>query len=223
MFIVRLGVNTINKKNVLLPSESICLSLLILFSASLVIELSASPTTTVYVYPSTSTVAVGQTFIVDVKISDVNNLYGWEFKLGWDPNILDVVEVTEGAFLKQGGNTFFTKKINNTEGYILVDCTLLGDMPGVSGDGTLASVKFRAEKEGSSVLDLYDTKLVNSLEQPITHTANDGNATVSKPVGGIITPVSKLELLAPWIGLTSTIIFALATIAVLAKRRKKRR
>ncbi len=188
---------------------------------SIVTELSGSPATNVYVYPPTKTVAVGQTFIIDIRISDVIDLYGWEFKLGWDPDLLDVVDVTEGAFLKQGGNTFFTEKINNTEGYILVDCTLLGNVSGVDGSGILAYVKFRAEEEGNCVLDLYDAKLVSSVQQPIPHTANDGSVTVSKSVGGVIIPVSKLELLAPWMGLTSTIIFALATIAVLVKRKKK--
>lgn len=210
-----------SKKNVALPLMSACI--LILFSTSIVTQLSASGTTTFYVHPSTSTVAVGQTFVIHIKISAVNDLYGWEFKLGWDPNLLDAVDVTEGLFLKQSNDTFFTKKINNAEGYILADCTLLGNVPGVSGDGTLAYVEFYAKNEGTSALDLYDTKLVNSLEQSITHTANDGNVTVSRSVGGIIIPVSKLELLAPWIGLTSTIIIAMTAIAVFVKRRKKKK
>lgn len=214
----------INKKNALLPLELVCLSIMMLFSALIVTQPSASPTTTVYVHPSTKTVTVGQTFIIDIRISDVIDLYGWEFKLGWNPNLLDVVEVTEGPFLKQGGQTFFPEpKINNTAGYILVDCTLLGDVPGVNGSGTLAYVKFYAEMQGSCVLDLYDTELVSSVEQSIPYTANDGSVTVSKSVGGVIIPVSKLELLAPWIGLTSTIIFALTTIFFFAKRRKKKK
>lgn len=192
-----------------------------LFYTSIVTELSGSSATTVYVYPSTKAVTVGQSFNIDIRVSNVLDLYGWEFKLGWDPNLLNVVEVTEGPFLNQSGNTFFTKKINNTAGYLLVDCTLLGDVRGVNGSGTLAYVKFRAEKEGSCNLVLYDTKLVNSSEEPIDHTAKDGSVTVSESVGGVIVPVSKLELLAPWIGLTSTIIFAAITIAVLVKRKKK--
>jgi len=193
-----------------------------LFSASVLTELSISASATVFVYPSSNTVAVGQTFFIDVKISAVVDLYGWEFKLRWDPNLLDVVDVIEGPFLKQGGETFFTKSIYNAEGYILVDCTLLGNVPGVSGDGTLASVKFYAEKVGSSVLDLYDTKLVNSQELPITHSANDGSVTVSNSVGGIVIPFSKLGLLVPWIGSTSIIIFVFTAIVVFVKRRKKK-
>jgi len=203
--------------------ESVFLLLIMLFSASVLTELSMSAPTTVFVSPPSNTVAVGQTFFVDIRISAVSDLYGWEFKLGWNPSLLDVVDVIEGSFLKQGGReTFFTKSIYNAEGYILVDCTLLGSVPGVSGDGTLASVKFYAEKEGYSVLDLYDTKLINAQEQQITHTANDGSVTISESVGGIVIPVNKLELLAPWIGIASTTTFATCLIVFLVRRRKRK-
>ena len=45
--------------------------------------------------------------------------------------------------------------------------------------------------------------------------------TVSAPVGGIWISPNKLELLAPYIGLTSTIILAIAVIATFFKYRKK--
>ena len=80
----------------------------------------------------------------------------------------------EGPFLKQGGDTFHSFKINNTEGHMLLDCTLLGKVSGVSGNGTLATVEFYVKVSGESVLDLYDTILVNSQKQSITHTSNDG-------------------------------------------------
>jgi len=199
------------------------LSLVIIFSALVLAEPSISATTTVYVSPPSSSVLLGQTFFIEIKITDVNDLYGWEFKLKWDPGLLDVVNVTEGPFLKQGGSTFFAKQMNNTAGYILVDCTLLGDVPGVNGDGTLASVRFYAEKEGTSVLDLYDTILVSSLEQPITHTANDGSVTISKSVGGIVVPADKFGLLAPYIGLASAIIVTMVATAIYMKGIKRKK
>jgi len=177
------------------------------------------PATTIFVNPPTSTVTVGKNFTIDVKVSDVNDLYGWGFKLRWNLSLLDVVNVTEGNFLEQGGETFFWPIINNTEGYILVDCTLLGNVSGVSGSGTLATVKFYAENRGGSILDLYDTLLLNSHEIAINHTNNDG--TVSNTVGGIWIPVNKLELLAPYIGLALAISIAAVAAGVFVKRRRK--
>jgi len=139
-------------------------------------------TPTVSVYPSTVTACAGQNFSIDIRIANVFDLYGWEFKLGWNSTLLDAIKVTEGNFLKRGGNTFFWSRTNNTEGYILADCTLLGNVPGVSGSGTLVTIEFHAEVPGQSVLDLYDTMLINSEEVAIPHTANDGTVTV-EPLG----------------------------------------
>jgi len=149
-----------------------------------------SPAATICVDPPTTTAGVGQTFAININVSSVSDLYGWEFNLTWNPILLDFVSVTEGPFLKSGGSTFFTYK--NETSYILVDCTLLGDIPGVNGDGILATVKFYVECGGECSLDLYDTKLVSSLEQPITHTAIDGYFT--GPSG----PTAKFTYLAPY-------------------------
>ena len=181
------------------------------------------PATTIFVNPPTSTVTVGKNFTIDVKVSDVNDLYGWGFKLRWNLSLLDVVNVTQGNFLKQGGETFFWPVMNNTEGYILVDCTLLGNVPGVNGSGTLATVKFYAENQGESILDLYNTTLINSQEQAITHTANDGTVIDNVvPVGGIWITPNRLELLAPYIELASAISIVAVVTVVLVKRRKKK-
>jgi len=46
---------------------------------------------------------------------------------------------------------------------------------------------------------------------------------VAVPVGGVVVVVSKLELLAPWIGLTSTIVVATVTTAIYVKRVRRRK
>jgi len=130
--------------------------------------------TTIYVSPAVVNSSVGEYFLIYINVSDVVDLYGWEFKLGWNSSLLEVVSVEEGDFLKSGGDTFFTEKINNTAGYVYLACTLLGNVPGVSGNGGLAIIKFYVKAPGECLLDLYDTKLGDSLAQPILHTANDG-------------------------------------------------
>lgn len=139
-------------------------------------------TAAIGVDPLTSRAEVGRTFMINIEISDVIDLYGWEFKLRWNSTLLEALSITEGVFLKGGGNTFFVSKINNTVGYMLVDCSLVGDVPGVSGNGILATAEFCVETRGECVLDLYNTKLVSSLEQPITHTTIDGYYCTPIPI-----------------------------------------
>ena len=57
---------------------------------------------------------------------------------------------------------------------MVVDCTLLGDIQGVNGNGTLTTIKFYIKKTGECLLDLYDTILLNSAEQTIEHSTTDG-------------------------------------------------
>ena len=128
----------------------------------------------IFIYPETNEGNVGENFTIEVKVSDVIDLYGYEFHLRWNSTLLDCVEVIEGPFLKSGGSTFFTYKINSTEGCMVVDCTLLGDVQGVSGNGTLTTIKFYIKTTGECLLDLYDTILLNSAEQAIEHSTTDG-------------------------------------------------
>ena len=128
----------------------------------------------IFIYPETSEGNVGENFTIEVKVSNVTDLYGYEFHLRWNPTLLDCVEVNEGPFLKSGGSTFFTYKINSTGGCVVVDCTLLGDVQGVSGNGILTTIEFYIKTTGECLLDLYDTILLNSAEQTIEHSTTDG-------------------------------------------------
>jgi hypothetical protein len=88
-----------------------------------------------------------------------------------------VVEVYEGPFLKSTGDTFFTYSVNTTAGYIILDCTLLGDLSGASGSGVLVSIQFNVKKSGSCSLQLSETVLVNSSEELIQHAVGSGQFT----------------------------------------------
>jgi hypothetical protein len=119
-------------------------------------------TASVSVSPSSVVADTGQNFSINVTVSSVIDLYGWEFSLNWSAAYLDVVNITEGPFLRNGGETFFTSLSNNTEGHLITDCTLLGNVPGVSGSGVLAVVTFYVKAAGESLLDLYYASLLDS-------------------------------------------------------------
>lgn len=132
-------------------------------------------TSNMTVFPSSLTVGLGQNFDVDIVISDASDLYGWQFALTWNPLLLDAVSPTEGPFLKvDGRSTFFTYNISLEEGRIIVDCTLLGWISGVSGGGILVTLTFSSKNYGECALDLYETLLVDSKEQPILCQNTDG-------------------------------------------------
>jgi hypothetical protein len=133
-------------------------------------------TTTVSVFPSSVKAYVSQNFTININVTAVSDLYAWEFNLNWTANILNFVNATEGPFLKSDGNsTFFYYNLNTTAGQITVECTRLGNIPGLSGSGVLATIKFNVNSSGQSPLNLYDVTLINSKEQTIPSQLSGGN------------------------------------------------
>lgn len=115
----------------------------------------------------------GENFTINVNILNATNLHSSEFKLDYDTALLDA-NVTEGDFLKSSGLTNFTLNINETLGFLWVNVTLFDPLAGATGDGTLARVTFNVTAIGDCVLDLYDTKLVDSEGEWIEHDKIDG-------------------------------------------------
>jgi hypothetical protein len=132
----------------------------------------------VSIEPSTQIVNVGQSFTLDVKVSDVVDLYGFQFDLIFSPSILASTGMAEGGFLATGGATFFIPGlIDNLTGTIsFIANTLLGPDPGVNGTGILASFDFVATGSGTSPVTLSNVLLLDSTLAEIPSTT--ANATV---------------------------------------------
>jgi len=124
--------------------------------------------------PQNSSAAIGQDFTVNINVSNVTDLYGWEFKIGWNDTIIHLQNVTEGSFLRNAGETLFTYNLNSTGPHIVVICTRLGNVPGESGSGTLSAVTFHVQQPGSCDLNLYDSMLLNSFAQSMNCTTEGG-------------------------------------------------
>ena len=137
--------------------------------------------TMVSIVPSSISALVGQSFNVNVTISGVSDLYGWEYRINWDANLLNVTSVAEGPFLKTGGNTFFSYNLNLTGGSMVVDSTLLGNALGVNGSGTLSTLTFYVGNAGQTPLNLYNVTLVDSNNRDIFCVTASGYAYFNLP------------------------------------------
>ena len=143
------------------------LALSLLYSMVFVNSIQSAGVTTLGVVPQSVAASVGQDFSIDVAISNVVNLYGWEFELNWTVPLLQTVNVVEGPFLKAGGSTFFAHNSNDTEGYMIVDDTLTGQVAGATGDGVLATITFYVDGIGQCPLDLHNVTLLDYNEMQI--------------------------------------------------------
>jgi hypothetical protein len=141
---------------------------------------------TVYISPAAYAVpSVGSTFSVNITVQDVQNLYGWEFKLYYPNDILNGTSAVEGPFLKSGGvNTYFllanfTDNYNATQGQANLLCLRTGEVQGVNGNGTLATITFTSTSaNGPEALHLEDVKLSDPNAAQIPSTTGDAEVTV---------------------------------------------
>jgi hypothetical protein len=121
---------------------------------------------------------VGQTIVLDVQLTDVTDLYSYQFSLSFDPTVLQASSVTLGDFLV--GTTSSTGFIDNSAGTIsFVYASLLGPIPGVSGNGSLGTISFQAIGAGNGAVAFTDTLLLDSATNDIATTLNTGSIQVA--------------------------------------------
>jgi opacity protein-like surface antigen len=133
------------------------------------------------VQPATTTVNINQlSFSLDVAITNVTDLYAFQFDLGFDPNMVAVTNVTEGPFLPSGGPTFFFPGfIDNVGGTVSFNAdTLESAISGVNGSGVLVTFDFTPVGVGTSQITIFNVILLDSNGGGITTPTQDGTVTV---------------------------------------------
>ena len=110
----------------------------------------------------------------NVRIDNVTDLAGYEFKLYWNPNILtfDSADVYAGSVWPASFS--WKNEHNDTGGYYYLSYTKMNTVDSFTGNTYLALIHLWAINEGTSSLDLRETKLGNSNALPINHEVGGG-------------------------------------------------
>ena len=149
-----------------------------------------SQATAVSLTPSAPAIAaIGDTITLDLGITGVADLYAFNFSLQFDPGVLQLSGLTEGSALGLAGTTFFVAgAFDNVGGLLeLTGNTLIGAIPGFTGNGTLATISFTAVGGGTSAVALNDVLLLDSSFGIITSSVSSatvevaGEGTVPEP------------------------------------------
>jgi hypothetical protein len=111
-------------------------------------------------------VGVGQTFDVDIFVTDVADLAGWQATFGYEPSVLQVVGTNVNLFLAgaQAGRVLDLSEVlpdqDGSYGFRVADMT--PGAAGHDGSGVLARVTLEALAAGSSFLTLDEIILGSS-------------------------------------------------------------
>ena len=139
---------------------------------------------TISLQPSATTLALGNPLTVDVNVSGVSDLYAFQFDISFNPAVFTASGVTEGALFSGIGVFFSPGFIDNTAGTItFIGDSLSGPGPGVSTNGTLATITFNSIGTGSSSIDLANIILLDSNLADIAATAAGTTVTVAGSSG----------------------------------------
>jgi hypothetical protein len=142
----------------------------------------AAGATSVLLVPSQITVFKGEVFSVNVTVTNVANLYGWEFKLFWNSTVLNCTSVivqtpTEWQNNNQTVGSGLQTNYNATHSLYWQGEYALYPAPSFNGTTTMVTLIFLATQPGTTPLTLTDVKLADNGGQPINYTAASGSVT----------------------------------------------
>jgi len=119
----------------------------------------------IYVDPQTSKAAVNKSFSINITISDIVNLWEYDFRLRYDNTTLNCThaEIPPGHFL-DSLNTSIIKdgEIHQDEGWVWFSATLLTPEKPKNGSGVLGTITFKVLERGECPLELCNVTLVES-------------------------------------------------------------
>lgn len=132
---------------------------------------------------SPASAVVGAPLALDVRITDIVDLYAFQFSLSFNPAVLQASNATEGPFLGAGGGTFFGGgTVNNFTGTVsFVIDSLIGPVPGVSGSGILARILFDVPAAGISPLTFSNVLFLDSTDNTIALQIDNSSITAAVP------------------------------------------
>ncbi len=110
---------------------------------------------TVISFDGPAQVEQGKEFTVVVRISDAENLYSAPLFVSYDPALLELVNINEGTFLKEDGqSTIFSSSPNRTTGQVIVGYKQGIGGQGASGSGDLFNLSFKPIAVGETKLEI---------------------------------------------------------------------
>ncbi len=126
-----------------------------------VVKTSAVESPYIGVIPATTvnqSITPGMNYTVSIY-TDYNgsDVWGYEFKLAYNPDVLEGVEVVNGDLITGGTAVFIPGEFNNTAGELRLTGAFFfftGDPPMTSGPGILANVTFNVVDLGESAITL---------------------------------------------------------------------
>lgn len=140
------------------------------------------------------TLVPGNTFSVNITLSNATDVYGFGFKLGYNETLLNATQVSIIPFLD---NPQIDKGINSTTGYLWVNSNSTTSKT-VDNSRPIANVTFKVLEKGSTILDISSAMLNDTLSRvshdpPFEHTPPSEDGYFSNIAAGYNVAVIRVR------------------------------
>jgi LysM repeat protein len=138
--------------------------------------------------PEVQSLEVGQLTTVTLRVENVQNLYGYQVTITFNPALLEVIDADPGeAGVQVGLGTFVTpdyvpqNAANNAAGTI--DCVVSQVAPSTAanGSGALLTISFRGKAAGVSAIQLNPLVLASAQGTEIAANIHNAQISVGSP------------------------------------------
>jgi hypothetical protein len=212
------------------PIKRIILLVLVCIIASLCFVYTASAQSTLVTAEASATQPhVGDTLTINVKIQNVQNLYGVDVTFNWNPTVLKFISVTPQLGVESHSNgvlhessSYPVQVDDNTASqedgqYHLLATSTGASTPAFSGSGTIVTLTFNVTSTGQAGLALSDVEL--SIQN------SDGSMNLVNPqtqadtVNAVQTAIPEF----PAVNVAIAVVVIVAATAVLVLTTKRRK
>jgi general secretion pathway protein D len=129
--------------------------------------------------PPTIQTAKGNTFMVNLLITGAQNVYSVPVQVDYDPNVLQLVNVSNGGFLSQDGQAVaLVHREDEAKGEVTITASRPPNSGGVSGQGAVVTMTFQAKGGGQTPLTVTRGGARDPGMQPITVNGTKASVTV---------------------------------------------
>jgi len=122
---------------------------------------------------------VGSTFQVTVRSTNAHDLFGVPMQLQFDPKVVTLVGVDAGDLLGKDGQAVALSHRDDGEGAVTMSLTRPPNTSGITGDGQLCVLTFKAVAPGTSSLSLVRVGAQDSHQNKLPVTGGQGTVRVT--------------------------------------------
>ena len=117
----------------------------------------------VWLAPRNLKVNSGERFVVKVQASADRPISHLPLSLSYDPAALVVEQVERGTFPVEAQILADASR----PGEVVLGASRMGEVPGVTGQGTVARITFRAVRSGSTRIDFLRSRAMDAELRPV--------------------------------------------------------